>query len=419
MSKIFISIASYRDPQLIPTIQNILDTAKSPEDLVFCIAWQRGIDELRRLDSYKQDSRFRIIEIPVEESRGACWARYKIQQMYQNEEYMLQLDSHHRMILHWDSELIAMHKMLLDEGVKKPLITSYLPSFKPSSYPDDAGDTPWTVTIQRYLPQGPPFLSPHPIQDFKNKSGPIPQRFISGHFLFGYGSFIEEVPYDPDFYFHGEETSLAARAFTHGYDLFAPHKILCWHYYGRDHEMRHWRNFTNWYDFDSKSFARFRSLFGMKDEKGKLEDPIEFGKYGFGNVRTLEDYERYAGLKFSTRQIHKDTLAQLPPPVSNYEDGLTNTVKLVVDVPFSAIPPDLDYDCIVVATLDEEGKDLYRKDYRDGDIKTFFAEKADNRTILRFEYNSDCNQLPCKVRIWPHSPTKEWLPVFHHNIPYR
>ena len=157
----------------------------------------------------------------------------------------------------------------------------------------------------------------------------------------------------------------------------------------------------------------------MKDEKGKLEDPIEFGKYGFGNVRTLEDYERYAGLKFSTRQIHKDTLAQLPPPVSNYEDGLTNTVKLVVDVPFSAIPPDLDYDCIVVATLDEEGKDLYRKDYRDGDIKTFFAEKADNRTILRFEYNSDNNQLPCKVRIWPHSPTKEWLTAFHHNIPYR
>ena len=37
---IFIQIASYRDPQLIPTIKSILKTAKYPENLRFGIARQ-------------------------------------------------------------------------------------------------------------------------------------------------------------------------------------------------------------------------------------------------------------------------------------------------------------------------------------------------------------------------------------------
>ena len=36
-NKIFIQIASYRDPQLVPTIKSILENAKKPENLVFCI----------------------------------------------------------------------------------------------------------------------------------------------------------------------------------------------------------------------------------------------------------------------------------------------------------------------------------------------------------------------------------------------
>ena len=41
------------------------------------------------------------------------------------------------------------------------------------------------------------------------------QQWLSAHFIFTDGS-VEEVPYDPDLYFHGEEPSLAARSYTHG-----------------------------------------------------------------------------------------------------------------------------------------------------------------------------------------------------------
>ena len=44
--KIFIQIASYRDPQLIPTLKDCISKAKNPENLVFAIAWQHSKDDV-------------------------------------------------------------------------------------------------------------------------------------------------------------------------------------------------------------------------------------------------------------------------------------------------------------------------------------------------------------------------------------
>ena len=63
---------------------------------------------------------------------------------------------------------------------------------------------------------------------------------MSAHFLFAPGKFVEDVPYDPELYFHGEEISLALRAFTHGYDLFHPSQHILWHFYSRAEHAKHW-----------------------------------------------------------------------------------------------------------------------------------------------------------------------------------
>ncbi len=67
---IFVQIASYRDPQLIPTIEDMLDKAKNPENLVVAITWQHSIDdEWDSLDKYSGDSRFKIIDKDYKETR--------------------------------------------------------------------------------------------------------------------------------------------------------------------------------------------------------------------------------------------------------------------------------------------------------------------------------------------------------------
>ena len=99
-NKIFIQIASYRDPQLIPTLKDCIKNAKKPENLVFSIAWQRSKEDVwDNLDEFLNDKRFKIIDINYEDSKGACWARNQLQQQYNGEEYTIQLDSHHRTLI--------------------------------------------------------------------------------------------------------------------------------------------------------------------------------------------------------------------------------------------------------------------------------------------------------------------------------
>ena len=86
--KIFIQVASYRDPELINTIKSAIDNAKKPENLVFGVARQfHPEDKFDDLSEYKDDKRFRVIDIPHNESKGACWARNQIQQHYKKEKY--------------------------------------------------------------------------------------------------------------------------------------------------------------------------------------------------------------------------------------------------------------------------------------------------------------------------------------------
>jgi len=95
--KIFIQIASYRDPQLIPTLNNMLENAKYPENLRVGICRQyHPDDKFDDLTEFELDHRFRVENVLYSESKGVCWARNKVQQLYDNEDYTLQIDSHMR-----------------------------------------------------------------------------------------------------------------------------------------------------------------------------------------------------------------------------------------------------------------------------------------------------------------------------------
>jgi len=119
-NKIFIQIASYRDPELVPTIKDCIAKAKYPDRLRFGICWQH--DETESLDKYQGDERFSIIDCPWYESKGGGWARHEIQKLYKGETYTMQLDSHHRFVRDWDEQLI---EMMAQTGCKKPILTMY------------------------------------------------------------------------------------------------------------------------------------------------------------------------------------------------------------------------------------------------------------------------------------------------------
>lgn len=413
METIFISIASYRDPELLPTLRDCLANAKNPKKIRFGICWQ--FDETESLGEFTNDKRFKVIKVPYSDSKGTCWARNMIQDLYNNETYYMQLDSHHRFEKNWDVTLIKTIKQLKKKGHKKPLLTAYLPGFSPDNDPAGRINDCWGLEFDRYLPEGPIFIKPHSIEDWRNKKEPVSARFLSAHFIFTLGQWAQEVRYDPYYYFHGEEPSLAARSFTHGYDLFSPVDVLIWHEYTRSGKTKQWDDDPTWSERNKISYSRYRALHGMGSIVENTTKDL-FEKYGFGDVRTLEEYEKYAGVKFSTRQVHKHTAEYhpLPVPQENFEENLLSKIKICLDV-YKGSLIESDYDNFAVAILDKEGNDTYRQDMSVIEFNNLMNLDPNDKFIHVWrEYMS--NKLPSFWRVWPHSASKGWCERIDQSI---
>ena len=414
--EIFVQIASYRDPQLIPTIDDMLDNAKYPENLRIGICHQyHPDDEFSNLSKYRLDDRFRIIDVLYSESKGACWARHQIQQVYGGEEYTLQIDSHMRFEENWDETLIEMIDGLQKDGFKKPLLTGYVPSFDPDNDPKGRVVEPWRMSFDRFIPEGAVFFLPETIPGWEKLDKPVPARFYSAHFCFTLGQFSEEVQHDPEFYFHGEEISIGVRAFTHGYDLFHTHRVVIWHEYTRKGRTKQWDDDKDWVNKNNLAHKKNRQLFGMDGESVELD----YGKYGFGTERTLKDYEKYSGLHFGKRAIQQYTLDKHYPPnpydFENEEEWLesfTTIFKHCIDLSFSQVP-EKDYDFWVVAFHDENDETLNRKDADINEINRMMNDSSGYCKIWR-EFQTTTK--PHHWVVWPHSKSKGWCDRITGNL---
>jgi hypothetical protein len=315
---IFIQIASYRDPELLPTIRDCISKAKFPDQLTFGICWQHDpSDRWDQLEEFHNDKRFRIMDVHWKESKGLGWARQRTQQLYQGETYTMQLDSHHRFIPYWDEELITMLTSLQQQGYSKPILTTYGAPYTPGEPLVDPG--PYQMVGKRFSPYGTILFFPETFREQDKKSvGPIRARFVSGHFFFTLGQHCGEYLYDPEIYFAGDEISLSIRSFTLGYDLFHPHKTILWHEYTRKGRVKHWDDTPEWHILDEKSKKRLRHLLQEEDNN------INLGAFCLGKIRSHSDYEKYAGICFKKRKLHPYVVDGIPPTI-NHDDGWEDT----------------------------------------------------------------------------------------------
>ena len=252
--------------------------------MTFGICWQH--DNYENLNDYINDKRFKIISIHYSQSKGCCWARNLLQKLYDNEDYTLQLDSHHRFVKGWDTILIDMYNRLLQKGILKPIITTYLPSYNPVNDPIERVLIPWKINLKEITKDKQVLFIPSPIDNYLSLTEPIIAKFYSAHFAFTSGLFVKEVPHDPQLYFTGEEMSITVRAFTHGYSLFHPHIVIAWHEYTRNNRNKHWDDNKDWWEMDLNSKTHYLSIFD------------NFGLYGLGTVKTIRDYITFSNINF-------------------------------------------------------------------------------------------------------------------------
>jgi hypothetical protein len=414
--KIFVQIASYRDPELENTIKSMIENAKKPNNLRIGICRQyHPEDGFDTLTDYRKDKRFRILDVLYSESNGVCWARNQVQQLYEGEEYTLQIDSHMRFEKNWDDEFIKMVKQLQKKGFKKPLLTGYVSSFNPENDPAERVKEPWRMVFDRFIPEGAVFFLPETIPGWEKLKLPVTARFYSAHFAFTVGQFSNEVQHDPEFYFHGEEISIAARAYTHGYDLFHPHKVLIWHEYTRKGRTKQWDDDKEWGQKNTFSHTKNRQLFGMDGEKSD----IDFGVYGFGTERTLKEYEIYSGLRFSRRAVQQYTLDKNYPPnpviyetEEEWESSFATIFKHCIDVSYDSVP-ETDYEYWVVAFHDENDETIHR---HDADINEISRMKNDPDGYCKVWREFQTTHKPKYWVVWPYSKSKGWCDRISGNL---
>jgi hypothetical protein len=288
--RIFVQIPAYRDRELLPTVADLLRTARHPERLTVCIAWQYGDDELPLERTLRHLGPVDLLKIPAAESRGCNWARQMLQQCWAGEQYTLLLDSHHRFVAGWDEALVRLHRQLRESGVEKPVLTGYLPPYDPVRDPEGRVHAVYRMALAERR-RGLMFrLTGHPVPNRRRLRAPTPACFASLHLLFAEGDFNAAVPFDPDIYFFADEIAIALRAFTLGYDLFHPHVVLGWHLYDRRTRRTHWADHPQWREQQERSLARLESLYAGSER----------GVYGVGSERTVADYESLAGAALRT-----------------------------------------------------------------------------------------------------------------------
>jgi len=302
MSSIFVNIAAYRDLELMPTIINAIENSSGNHKINFGI----HISYLQELEINVPDLpnvRHTISKVP--ENIGVGMGRYLAHQFYNKEDFYFQCDSHSRFFKNWDQIAINSILKYQIEGIQKPLLSMY-----PGNYWYKNNEF-MEIEFDMSNPKDATTISFHEKpEDFKLLRIPsqtaIPSRnniftkSVSGGSIFTVGPFMSP---NKEMAFWGEEIMIAARAYTHGYDLVLPDQQYLYHLYYNHKNPEINRRKIVWEDFP-KEFEKINNKSRNIVYKTFTENIIKDGY--LGKERTLSEYQIFSGLDFTSGEIFKN-----------------------------------------------------------------------------------------------------------------
>ena len=290
---IFVSIASYRDKLCSQTISDLFQQAALPQRIFVGVCEQNRIDEKDELcDAFSTDiqgpqfmqwwhTHCQYIRLDASQARGPTWARYWCMQLFHNQDYVFQIDSHTRFVQHWDVKLLTMINQLHKAGFPRAVLSHYCDTvdrFQENDTEKDDGLITVITTIQKEPTSG--VLHFRGAEYLPRLTYPRRHALVGGGMLFLPRQAVIDVPFDPLLYdlFFGEEILYSIRLWTHGYDVFSPNINIVYHTYVRSAEPKYW---------DDRNLDMSAALKHVQD--------ILHGnsKQGLGHIRTMDAFWSY------------------------------------------------------------------------------------------------------------------------------
>jgi [Skp1-protein]-hydroxyproline N-acetylglucosaminyltransferase len=293
-SKIFVSIASYRDSQCSYTLQNIIDTAFKPENLVIALYQQNDVSDPECFSHINtKGATIKNIKTEHINAKGPCWARFILQQLWDGEEYFLQIDSHTRFVQDWD--LICIEELKLCnkyENNFKVCLTNYVSLYNLENGKCDIEPLRGPLYVVD-IDKDDGFFRFNSL--FVKTLNNIPQKSKgwSGCFSFSKSNIILDSPYDPytPFLFFGEEMDIFARLFTRGWTIYAPSVPVCFTVFDRSYRKTFWEH-PDQIQVSELSKLRLYYRFGLINN---IVDELkkDITRYSLGKERTFKDFLKY------------------------------------------------------------------------------------------------------------------------------
>jgi len=308
---IFISIASYNEMYVKTTVDSALAKAKYPERISFGISEHRSDNIFIDFSNYQN---IKHIKIYYEAALGLGFSRPMPMVLYDNEDFILQIDAHTFFNNDWDIKLIeGYHNIYKDLKNENIIITDrpvwwtlnkdnsfyFLPpqentisilSYESNSQPIEILDNGGYPKISGII---------KPIKENENYK----EHFLfSAHYAFSKPNFFQDIMLDPWVQFEGDEATIALRASTRGYRFFNITEHILWHF--------------NKHNIESNPLERWK-----KPGKPELEEHHDkktqpslervrkiltgeiLGHWGAPNKELLEVYEK--NLNFSYKDFYK------------------------------------------------------------------------------------------------------------------
>lgn len=305
---IFVSVAAYRDPDLLPTLEDALNQAEQPDALHLGILEQSDAPTPLPAHVHERAGQVSYLHLHHRYSRGPCWARALIATALRQEAYFLQIDSHTRFDPHWDRTLVDTCETLAHQQSQPNVILSTYPcAFEMKDGQAIRKPMPGHALVLRPTPQA-TLAGASPVMPFHAvptpSDVPLPGYHVGAGCLFAPARLLQEVPLDPWLYFHGEEQNLAVRAWTHGWDIWHPPDMPIYHLYGRqENRPVHWDETDDrdrpvkWWQLQQQAEQRLAALLlGQQD----------LGAYGLGSARTLQDFMLTFGIDFLGKNLARE-----------------------------------------------------------------------------------------------------------------
>lgn len=304
LNKIFISLACYRDSEIIPTVRDAYYKAQNKHLIVFGVYAQMAqIDEKIDLSFIEDQEQVRLLVKDNTKARGPSYARYIIyNKLYKDELYYLQIDSHTRFVKNWDTELITMHAKLSANSI----ISTYPKGYQLRQ--DNLLPTSEKMNILKFkkIRDGIPIFNTITIPQ---EDRPKRNYFWAAGYSFCYGAIFKIIPFDPNLknLFWGEEFLMSLRFFTNNIKIYSPNQHIIYTLWTRNYRHTFWelkdKMNGKFETYGFLSFLRLCSIANLLPSntnlfqklEPKFRDEIE--KYGVGNKKTTDEFYFRVGIK--------------------------------------------------------------------------------------------------------------------------